>query len=164
MILGLSRTPISPPRWRREQGETFALPVVLSTDSSHQSLPLALRDDEQKWRAYLSRLGFNEVSAPPPLIGNYLVHQEFWQLSKSHSPGTCLVCNLEFFLRVELKIASHIFIKSTVWQENKRRWLDSSMKNCVGAYGNDLKLWLLTPRCLATNGALCFFLIWVQGI
>lgn len=84
---GLSRPPIPSAWWRRERGQTFALPVVLSADASHQSLPLALRDDELEWRAYLSRLGSNKVSAPPPLIGNYLVHQEFWQLSKSHSPG-----------------------------------------------------------------------------
>ncbi len=85
---GLSRTPVSPPWWRRGQDETFALPVVLSTDSSRQPLPLALRDDEQEWRAYLSRLGFNEVSAPPPpLIGNYLVHQEFGSCPKHTAQG-----------------------------------------------------------------------------
>lgn len=67
----------SPAWWRRVQCKTFALPVVLSADTSHQSLLLALLDDELEWGAYLSRLGFNEVSAPPPLMGNYLVHQEF---------------------------------------------------------------------------------------
>lgn len=113
MILGLSRTPILPPRWRREQEETFALPVGLSADSSHQSLSLALRDDELEWRADQSRLGFKE--APPQLIGSYLLHQEFWQGSNSHSPGTNLESNLRSFFEVELKIASHLFkIKSTV--------------------------------------------------
>lgn len=107
MILGLSRTPISSPRWRREHEETFALPVGLSADSSHQSLPLALRDDELEWRADPSRLGFKE--APTPLIGSYLLHQEFWQGFNSHSPGTNLESNLRSFFEVELKIASHLF-------------------------------------------------------
>lgn len=107
MILGLSRTPISSPRWRRDQEETFALPVGLSADSSHQSLPLALRDDKLEWRADPSRLGFKE--APTPLIGSYLLHQEFWQGSNSHSPGTNLESNLRSFFEVELKIASHLF-------------------------------------------------------
>lgn len=85
--LGLSRTPISAPWWRWEQGETLALPVVLYADSSHQSLPLALQDDKQEWRAYLSQLGFNEVSVPSSLIGNHLVHQAFWQLSNYTALG-----------------------------------------------------------------------------
>lgn len=114
-----SRLSISPARWRWEQGETFALPVVLSADSSHQSLPWALRDDELEWTTYLSWLGFNEVSVPPSLIGNYLVHQEFWQLSKSHSAGTRSVANLKF--------ASHLFIQFTVWKKNKWSWLDSAL-------------------------------------
>lgn len=100
---------------------------ILSSDSSHQSLPLALRDDELEWRAYLSRLGFNEVSAPPPLIGNYLVHQEFWQLSKSQHQGTYLVGNLEFFLRWNWKL-HHTFLLNQWYDKGiKLCWLDLSL-------------------------------------
>lgn len=83
---GLSKTHIFPPRWRREQEETFALPVTLSADTSHQSGRLAPQDDEHECRAYLSRLGVNKVLAPPSVIGSYELR--FWQMSKSHSPWT----------------------------------------------------------------------------
>lgn len=96
-------------RWRREQEETFALPVGLSADSSHQSLPLALQDDELEWSAYLSRLGFNEVSAPPPLIGSYLLHQVSWQVSKPNDPGSNLKGRFGVLFEVKVKIASPFF-------------------------------------------------------
>lgn len=118
-FFGLSRTPVHPPGWRREQGETFALPVVLLADSSHQSPPVAPRDDKQEWRTYLSRPGFNGVSAFLPLIGNYLVHQEFWHLSKSHSLRTYRVSNLELFWRLNRELHHTAFIKSLErWRKN----------------------------------------------
>lgn len=49
------------------------------------------------------------MSVAPTLVDNYLLHQGFWQLSKSDSPGTDLVGNLEFFFEVEMKIAAHLF-------------------------------------------------------
>lgn len=100
MVLGCQKVlPYNPPQLRLEYSKTFALPVVLSADSSHQSSPMALLDEWVQCRVYASRLSLNEVSALVPLMGNYLVHLEFWQLSKSHSPETYLAGILRFSLR-----------------------------------------------------------------
>lgn len=99
-------------------------------------------DDEPEWRAYLSWLGFNEVSAPPPLIGNYLVHQEFWQLSKSHSPGPYLVANLKFFLRWNWRLHHTFLLNLQYGRRNDVDWIHlySALKNCTAAYGIYRKL------------------------